>query len=456
MTGPNVISTVTDLQSDADFDSVPANPHKGWYWHFYDNGTHRYGDPGGERVEDFPGLSTIFLRLPWCELEPTEGQFRWELLDEVIAAHVPLGRTIAFNISCKETEPNYPYATPAWVEAAGARGQLIPSGTHHSWEPDYGDPIFLAKLRAFHEAFASRYDDKPWVEWVDIASYGDWGEGHTAASSKRDWPVEAILKHFEIYQDCYRHSPLQANDDVVGSRLDRPGAEELRRRIDEAGFALTDHSVCVPCFVDEYGGNSLRDPQWLRQASERRPVVLELDHYQAVVKADAWKEGSLFRDAITEVRATYGGFHHYPRPWLEENAAFAREMANRLGYWLFLESITGLGEWTLGESCPLVFRVRNRGVAPLYHAADWEIRLMLPSGHEVICPLEGFEFEPFAPDQSVDARRTLFLPANLPAGSVGVHLRLVDRKLGVPVRLASKTSDADGWLPVGTATLGNR
>lgn len=68
-----------------------------------------------------------------------------------------------------------PYATPQWVERAGARGHRFTpgkgetaDGTH--WEPDYDDPVFLACLDEFLAAAAARYDGSPDVDFIDIGS----------------------------------------------------------------------------------------------------------------------------------------------------------------------------------------------------------------------------------------------------------------------------------------------
>ena len=46
-------------------------------------------------------------------------------------------------------------------------------------EPDYADPIYLEKHAAFLKALGERYDGRPDVEFLDIGSYGVWGEWHT-------------------------------------------------------------------------------------------------------------------------------------------------------------------------------------------------------------------------------------------------------------------------------------
>ena len=40
------------------------------------------------------------------------------------------------------------------------------------WDPDFGDPVFLAKLEKFIAALAARYDGRPEVAFVDIVNGG--------------------------------------------------------------------------------------------------------------------------------------------------------------------------------------------------------------------------------------------------------------------------------------------
>ncbi len=60
-----------------------VNPDMGWTMHFYSNIITNYGSKlePSDTLDDFPGLSTVYLRLPWSFLEPTEGQFDWSVVD---------------------------------------------------------------------------------------------------------------------------------------------------------------------------------------------------------------------------------------------------------------------------------------------------------------------------------------------------------------------------------------
>ena len=111
--------TLYNLEKFWDSDIVCSNPHKGWEFHYFDNGIERYHDrlQPGDFLEDFPGLRTIYLRLGWSYLEPEEGKYNWDLIDTVIQKWTARGYNISFRITCKETN-NLVFATPEWVKQA--------------------------------------------------------------------------------------------------------------------------------------------------------------------------------------------------------------------------------------------------------------------------------------------------------------------------------------------------
>src|SRR5688572_4415191 len=166
-----------------------VNPGMGWTLYFYSDFTDNYGSKlaPADTVDDFPGLSTVYMRVPWSMLEPQEGKFNWPLLDTPAQRWIAKGKQVAFRVTCSESMLRY--ATPQWVEQAGAKGHSYLLGTGRRedgplWDPDFDDPVFLAKLESFLKAFSARYDGNPNVAYIDIGSFGLWGEGHTHASSQ--------------------------------------------------------------------------------------------------------------------------------------------------------------------------------------------------------------------------------------------------------------------------------
>jgi beta-galactosidase GanA len=97
-----------------------------------------------DTLDDFPGLSTVYLRVPWAFVEPEEGKFVWELLDTPAQRWIEKGKYVAFRISAMESWLYY--ATPKWVFDAGAKGYDV-EGNYI--EPEYDDAIFMEKVENF-------------------------------------------------------------------------------------------------------------------------------------------------------------------------------------------------------------------------------------------------------------------------------------------------------------------
>ena len=76
---------LTALQDDR---AVLTNPHKGWYFHYIDNGmkapAYRNTIKPGDDLRAFPGLNHLYLRFDWNDIEPTRGRYEWDKLDAII------------------------------------------------------------------------------------------------------------------------------------------------------------------------------------------------------------------------------------------------------------------------------------------------------------------------------------------------------------------------------------
>lgn len=430
-----------NLASFWDRSKICRNPHRGWYVHYFTNSRDRYGaslDPN-DNLDDLPGFSHIYLRLPWCDLEPREKDFRWEILDEVLERWEPRGCTFGFRISCKETGPDYPYATPEWVEKAGARGVWCPRSLGHdeyraldpvtarsigrdwhNWEPDYGDTVFLAKLEKFHEAFSDRYSRRPSVDYIDIGSYGDWGEGHTWFGSRRKWPFEVIRTHIDLHRRIYPSMIIEGNDRLIRDRTPDDGSgERILSYMIECGLALRDDAPGqMPSYAESF---------W-----KTRHVDVETTHYSGLLH-NLRKQGKgkpeyddYLKTQLDATHATYFGFHSYPRTWLEENRGIAWELANRIGYWIF----PSLVEFASGrdETVTVTFEWTNEGVAPPYRSYLPQLGLFDGrSGSIQWVNLEGSDSRNWLPGERVRETLSSSERIHIHSGAYQIVLRLLDR-----------------------------
>jgi hypothetical protein len=344
-----------------------VNPDMGWLMYFYSNLPENYGSrlEASDTVDDFPGLSTVYLRVPWALVEPAEGCFNWALLDTPAQRWIAKGRRVAIRITCSENW--LAYATPEWVRQAGAKGGFYefgkgPSAQGWCWDPDFGDPVFLEKLDHLLSAMAGRYDGNPNVAFIDIGSYGLWGEGHTFMSSRvpEAKALDQIKAHIDLHAKHFKRTLLCISDDVAGH--DKPG-----RHFPETDYALSkgvtlrDDSILVQPPPRSWYHAAMAQAFW-----PTRPVILEHEHYGGSKARGAWGDGSRLLKAIEDYHASYISIHWWPREELEENRALIQKINQRLGYRLQFRELAWPREVVIGQQFHVRSQWANTGVAPCY------------------------------------------------------------------------------------------
>ncbi|MFO0928886.1 MAG: DUF4832 domain-containing protein [Gemmataceae bacterium] len=342
------------------------NPEMGWTMHFYSNRETNYGSKlaPSDTLDWFPGCSTVYLRLPWAYIEPEEGKFNWAILDTPAQRWIAKGKTVAFRISCSESWLRY--ATPEWVKKAGARGVDFAMGKGPTtggplWDPDFGDPVFLAKLDRFLAAMAARYDGNPNVAFIDIGSYGMWGEGHTMMSSRV--PAEKadpiVRRHIDLHVKHFKKTRLCISDDVAGPN--KPGREfPLMRYAISKGVTLRDDSILVEPPPRSWYHAEMAQAFW-----PTMPVILEHEHFGPSQQRKAW-DARLLIKSVEDYHASYLSIHWWPEELLKENRAAIEAINRRLGYRLQLREISWPESVPIGQPFTVEARWANAGVAPCY------------------------------------------------------------------------------------------
>lgn len=359
----------------ADTGEALVNPGMGWTLHFYSNLIENYGSrlEPSDTLDDWPGLSVIYLRVPWSYLEPREGEFNWTLLDTPAQRWIAKGKRIAIRVTCSESWIRY--ATPKWVEEAGAKGVDFEFGKGPKpggplWDPDYLDPIFLEKLDRFLAAMARRYDGNPNVAFIDIGSFGMWGEGHTGFSSQLDEErtFEVVKRHIDLHRKHFPRTLLAISDDVAGAG--KRGKEfPIMDYALSQGVTMRDDSILVQPPPNSWYHAEMAEAFW-----PKLPVVLEHEHYGPSKARGAWS-GELLLKAVEDYHASYMSIHWWPRELLEENRETIEKINRRLGYRIVLAEISWPEEVALGEPFVVETAWANAGVAPCYEGGFFALTL---------------------------------------------------------------------------------
>ena len=362
----------------ADNGRVLTNPDTGLTMHYYSNVPENYGaklEPGDDMAW-FPGCSVCYLRLPWSMVEPEEGVFDWATIDTPAQRWIAKGGQIALRFTCSEDWMYY--ATPKWVKDAGAKGKYYHLGSGKGpvrtpdkktlpWDPDFGDPVFLGKLERFIAAAAARYDGRSEVAFVDIGSYGLWGEGHTLMSSEVPDEKRAvdIPRHIDIWRKYFKRTQLVISDDLDGHD-NKTGKYPLLDYARSKGVGWRDDSILVQPPPREWFHEDQAERYW-----RTLPVVLEHEHYEPSVKNGAWSPKRLV-ESVELMHASYMSIHGDPKKLLDENREAFEKIARRLGYRFVPQSVTWPNEVKVGkggETFEVSFSFKNGGVAPCYRDA---------------------------------------------------------------------------------------
>ncbi|MBR4756654.1 MAG: DUF4832 domain-containing protein [Bacteroidales bacterium] len=357
-----------DIRSFSPKDNGKAlvNPGMGWMLYYYSNVLDAYGsklDPE-DTVEDFPGVGTVFLRLPWAFLEPEKDKFNWEIIDTPAQRWLQTGRQVAFCISA--TEQWTRQGTPQWVFDEGAKyyeashfveGDRV-YDTPGMLEPDYDDPIFLKNVEHLVERMAERYDGDPAVSFFAIGLYGMWGEGHTVLTTPshgHSWGDDTKKKYIDIYTRHFKKTQLCISDDYAGHN-DRRARFEITDYSRKKGVTIKDDSILVEPDPNPWYHDGMAQIFW-----PDMPVILEHAHLSLA----AW-DPELLLKSVEDYHASFMSIHWWPREELQQNREIIDRINRRIGYRINLEK----AEWpgTIRKNEPFHIRAfwKNMGVAPCY------------------------------------------------------------------------------------------
>lgn len=448
-----------DLRTREDDKTIIKNPHQGWYIHYIDNGVNRKyyrdGIAKGDYLEDFPCLNHLYLRVDWADIETEEGKFDWSYMDSIFDEWGPHGYTFSFRFCCYEAGDFY--ATPKWVRDAGANGTDVlisaenDTNRRYSWEPDYSDPIFLEKLENFMREVGRKYNGDPRVEYIDIGTYGTWGEGHTFCGTRKNWDFETLKKHVDMHLKYLPDTILMLNDDMCKTVIRGEGAEkgeEFARYCTGKGIGVRDDSICVTGCCREFGYDTVQIPELFEMTYDTAPVDIEYAHF-ASVSDDCIRECFPFAEAMKNTHATFAGFHGYPRLWLEKHKYFTEYAANRLGYWYFINGIE-LPECVSGLKSVAKLDIENRGFAVSYHPFTLKIRAVGENGTFDIFTAERLNLG-WKPS-SVTRENVVLDFKDVPHGEYRIELGLFSGEKTIKIAMQEKYC-RDGWYELANTTV---
>jgi hypothetical protein len=423
--GPSAGSEIARVRF-REVDTLFANPGQGWMSQ----------QRAPRREPRFP-CSVVYIRFGWADVEPEPGAYNWKLIDDVIAAWQPRGATVALRVmTCSAHSSGY-YTSPKWLFDAGCRGfEYLVGGDDPTSggkripriEPDYADPIYLEKHGAFLAALGRRYDGHPGVEFLDIGSYGVWGEWHT----KHPAPVAVRRQIVDLYLAAFRRTPLVFMSDDA-EVLDYALAHGTGFRRDGVGSPWHEQNWIGS---KKYAAVARMADTW-----RRAPVVFEWFGDFAYLKFRNWSFDAavdfMLRNHVNLINDNIGAVPPEAMPQLERLARLA-------GARFVLRELAHPKTVRRGTALELQMQWANVGVGKLHLPYGLRISLLGAAGREVCFTDAKTDPRSWLPGTH-DVTESLPLPATLKAGDYTLAVALV-RVDGAPrpFRLAMDAPEKDG------------
>ncbi len=154
-------------------------------------------------------FTLVYANITWRDLEPEEGAYAFEIVEEAChfswwkeqSKHIILRLTLDLPGKKKHSD------LPQWLmeRTAGAYYEC-PYGAGYC--PDYSDPVLIAHHSELVKRLGERYDNDPFVSFIEIGSLGHWGEWHIHERAGKMPPQDVRTSYVRAYAEAFPHTHL--------------------------------------------------------------------------------------------------------------------------------------------------------------------------------------------------------------------------------------------------------
>ncbi len=417
-----------------------------------DRGSYLWQDTSPQPA-DWP-VEDSYMRFLWRDLEPTEGHYDFSAIDRALAAAATHGGRLGLRIQAACSGCASPsIAVPDYLEARMPRGFWFVLNGANNYAPDWNDPDYLARLDALLAALGHRYDDDPRLGWLDISSYGDFGEWHV-----KGWP----------YPSPSGATPITTANAESIIRMNVAAFPHKRLLMQHQTVVSDgDDHVALLYALDHYPSVGIRN-DCLGDPWFDADMGNLYDHYPLV--ANRWKTAPLmtelcgdgFASAGTQIASFHvanvanGNFGPLSEQSAPARAQFLQDNISS-GYRFAPVEVTVPRSITRGTSFEVKVDWTNTGVTPAYDPWNVTLELRNPrTGRVVWSGISALDLRALLP--TGNGRRTnvdrFSLGADIPAGTYSLVVVVFDRAHYLrPLGLAIAGRTADGAYPLATVSV---
>ena len=358
------------------FNGPLTNPHKGFTvpteaaWTF--DPSFEYGPHGSLNNGAWNLVTYGSGYQQWNKLHKGKGVYDWSELEELLDALSEHGMGYALRVfpyspsfirDNDTPEENYDW-TPKFVYEEGAKKitARYKDNNANAAVPVWDDSVYLHYAKEFATALAAKYDGDPRIEYIDVRSFGEWGEWHVSNLDGSKMPSVEIQKDMlKHYASVFKKSLLVLPSDGYGDVYTYALSLGITKRDDcligipgTADSLVRAYEANLPTVAENCGGYAI------------------MLNYTDIIPGGYLKwTPERWVDAITTAHLTYyvldQDFDDCGYRFYNDNKALADSMTKVLGYNFTVESaelqtVAGAKDTT----STLNITVKNTGVAPCF------------------------------------------------------------------------------------------
>ncbi len=369
-----------------------SNPLKGWApW--IDDKEMRYPH------------TLVYVRMHWSDIEPEEGNYRFEELEKELHMDFWRERNVRFviRIVCDTPSSEKEKNIPQWLyDKTYGDGTWYSGDYGKGYSPNYANPVFIEEHRQLVEAFAAYYGKDPALGFVQLGSLGHWGEWHVdSGAGIAPFPKRAIYNQYvQAYLDVFPASKL-----LVRRPLDI--ATEAGMGMFNDSFGVTrSHERWLSWIADGYTSEQSREaisgaPEFWKTAPSAGEF--STNYEKQYYFSDGYEETlRLLRASHTTFIGPRSGADVYETEVAEQILAMSSELGYcfRLGecrwtkkpwnpHYLLTLSLENIGVAPFYENWPLTVRIINENNETVYEEEhDISLPELLPGQHTVKIVIE--------------------------------------------------------------------
>ena len=353
--------------------AVP-NPHKGWVEYVYDPSW--FDDPvyGIKNDPVWNMISVVYSRFNWKDIETSEGVYDWSRIDKMAELCDKYGKTFAFGIVPADSGsdapdglvPQYVYDKGCKYTTAAATSFYNDDSTQRT--PVWSDKHYSTAAMSLAKAIAERYDGDSRIEFIDIRTYGNWGEWHTYGLDGSKMPSEDMQKKcLKDWSELFHSTQL-----VLPVNNDKP-------------TPVSEYAVSLGITLRRDGLVGLigHEKALLPAAENNLPTVGEMCYGYSYQRDDgSWTDKALI-DSVEVGKLTYmalGGSMYDGSALYSDKKELVERLSNEMGYNFTVTSAS----LTRNESKTTIkVKIKNTGNAPAYFPMELKFAVTDQNGRVI-------------------------------------------------------------------------